>query len=169
MDTGATTIPVNSAVVNGAAKTVTLTLSRAVVYGELVRVSYAKPATGNRVQDAAGNAAENFSDRDVVNDTRDTAAPQLITTGNDRPKITDGIYLVLHFSDASPSLDDSNGPAKEDFTVFVDGVAKTVTEVTMGGMSKAVLLTLSTSVESGQRVTVAYQDNTPGNNGIQDP
>ncbi|MCW8209348.1 hypothetical protein D8B24_20595, partial [Verminephrobacter aporrectodeae subsp. tuberculatae] len=169
VDTGATTIPVNSAVVNGAAKTVTLTLSRAVVYGELVRVSYAKPATGNRVQDAAGNAAENFSDRDVVNDTRDTAAPQLITTGNDRPKITDGIYLVLHFSDASPSLDDSNGPAKEDFTVFVDGVAKTVTEVTMGGMSKAVLLTLSTSVESGQRVTVAYQDNTPGNNGIQDP
>ncbi|MCW8177653.1 SwmB domain-containing protein, partial [Verminephrobacter aporrectodeae] len=170
VDTGATTIPVNSAVVNGAAKTVTLTLSRAVVYGELVRVSYAKPATSNGVQDAAGNAAASFSDRDVVNDTPDTAAPQLITTGDERPTITDGIYLGLHFSDASPSLDDSNGPAKEDFTVLVNGAANTVAAVTTEGMYKIVLLTLSTPVQSGQRVTVSYQDSTPGNdNGIQDP
>ncbi|MCW8200789.1 hypothetical protein D8B23_20940, partial [Verminephrobacter aporrectodeae subsp. tuberculatae] len=170
VDTGATTIPVNSAVVNGAAKTVTLTLSRAVVYGELVRVSYAKPATSNGVQDAAGNAAASFSDRDVVNDTPDTAAPQLITTGDERPTITDGIYLGLHFSDASSSLDDSNGPAKEDFTVLVNGAANTVAAVTTEGMYKIVLLTLSTPVQSGQRVTVSYQDSTPGNdNGIQDP
>ncbi|MCW8209574.1 hypothetical protein D8B24_21805, partial [Verminephrobacter aporrectodeae subsp. tuberculatae] len=44
--TAGTAITVNSAVVNATAKTVTLTLSRAVSSAETVTVSYAKPATG---------------------------------------------------------------------------------------------------------------------------
>ncbi|MCW8209625.1 hypothetical protein D8B24_22085, partial [Verminephrobacter aporrectodeae subsp. tuberculatae] len=56
-----TAITVNSAVVSATDKTVTLTLSRAVVQGEVVSVSYTKPATGAVVQDAAGNDAADFS------------------------------------------------------------------------------------------------------------
>ncbi|MCW8209846.1 hypothetical protein D8B24_23245, partial [Verminephrobacter aporrectodeae subsp. tuberculatae] len=41
-----TAITVSSARVNATAKTVTLTLSRAVAQGEAVSLSYTKPATG---------------------------------------------------------------------------------------------------------------------------
>uniref|UniRef100_UPI0002377745 SwmB domain-containing protein n=1 Tax=Verminephrobacter aporrectodeae TaxID=1110389 RepID=UPI0002377745 len=75
-DTG-TAITVNSAVVNATAKTVTLTLSRAVANGETVTVSYAKPAASNGVQDAAGNAAVDFSNQAVTNDTPDTTPPAI--------------------------------------------------------------------------------------------
>ncbi|MCW8209861.1 hypothetical protein D8B24_23320, partial [Verminephrobacter aporrectodeae subsp. tuberculatae] len=55
-----TAITVSSARVNATAKTVTLTLSRAVAQGEAVSLSYTKPATGAVVQDAAGNDAADF-------------------------------------------------------------------------------------------------------------
>ncbi|WP_010106772.1 Ig-like domain-containing protein, partial [Verminephrobacter aporrectodeae] len=64
-----TAITVSSAVVNGADKTITLTLSRAVTSSETVRVSYTKPESGAVVQDAAGNDAVNFSDQAVTNNT----------------------------------------------------------------------------------------------------
>ncbi|WP_265707681.1 SwmB domain-containing protein, partial [Verminephrobacter aporrectodeae] len=52
--TTGTAITVSGAVVNGADKTVTLTLSRAVTQAETVKVNYTKPASGAVVQDAAG-------------------------------------------------------------------------------------------------------------------
>uniref|UniRef100_UPI001F2EC5DA SwmB domain-containing protein n=1 Tax=Verminephrobacter aporrectodeae TaxID=1110389 RepID=UPI001F2EC5DA len=65
---------VTGAMVNGADRTVTLTLSRTVVRGETVSVSYVKPGISNVVQDAAGNDAVNFSHWAVTNDTPEAAA-----------------------------------------------------------------------------------------------
>ncbi|MCW5219670.1 hypothetical protein D5040_00010 [Verminephrobacter aporrectodeae subsp. tuberculatae] len=67
--TTGTAITVTGAVVNGAAKTITLTLSRAVTSAETVNVSYTQPESGAVVQDAAGNDAVNFSDQAVTNNT----------------------------------------------------------------------------------------------------
>ncbi|MCW5222438.1 hypothetical protein D5041_02150 [Verminephrobacter aporrectodeae subsp. tuberculatae] len=64
-----TAIPVNSAVPNAAAKTVTLTLDRAVASDEVLSVSYAKPESGHGVQDAAGNDATSFRAMSVDNHT----------------------------------------------------------------------------------------------------
>ncbi|MCW8209456.1 hypothetical protein D8B24_21150, partial [Verminephrobacter aporrectodeae subsp. tuberculatae] len=169
---GTPAITVNSAVVNGAAKTVTLTLSRAVAHAETVRVSYTKPATGAVVQDAAGNDAANFSDQAVTNNTpADTTPPQLITTGDTtRPKVT-GDQLVLSFSGTGNlDADPIHKPAGGAFTVLVNGVANAVTTVTVDARAKTVTLTLSTAVSHGQSVTVAYTDPTTGNdtNAIQD-
>ncbi|MCW8199493.1 hypothetical protein D8B23_13945 [Verminephrobacter aporrectodeae subsp. tuberculatae] len=53
-------IGVGIVTVDANTKTVTLTLSRAVNNGELLTVSYVKPADSPGVQDTAGNAAANF-------------------------------------------------------------------------------------------------------------
>ncbi|MCW8200838.1 hypothetical protein D8B23_21200, partial [Verminephrobacter aporrectodeae subsp. tuberculatae] len=98
-----TVITVNSAVVNATAKTVTLTLSRAVTSAETtVTVSYTKPTSGAVVQDAAGNDAADFSAKPVTNSTPaplDSTAPVLITEGVKAPKVN-ASTLVLSFEDA---------------------------------------------------------------------
>ncbi|MCW8183144.1 SwmB domain-containing protein, partial [Verminephrobacter eiseniae] len=62
---GSTPITVDSASVNAANKTITLTLSRPVDNGEQVSVSYTKPTSGNVVQDTAGNDAASFTGQAV--------------------------------------------------------------------------------------------------------
>ncbi|MCW5258681.1 hypothetical protein D5038_20725 [Verminephrobacter aporrectodeae subsp. tuberculatae] len=167
---GNAAISVNSVAVSG--KTVTLTLSRTVATAETVTVSYTKPTGDNVIQDAAGNDAVSFSDQAVTHSTSaaDTAAPQLITTGDSRPKVT-GNQLVLSFSDTGNlDADATHKPASGAFTVLVNGVANAVTNVSVEPQAKTVTLTLSTAVTSGQTVTVAYADPTTGNdaNAIQD-
>ncbi|WP_265257647.1 SwmB domain-containing protein [Verminephrobacter aporrectodeae] len=168
-----TAITVNSAVVSATDKTVTLTLSRAVVQGEVVSLSYTKPATSAVVQDAAGNDAADFSNRAVTNTTPDTTPPQLITTGGGYQAPAISAYtgdVVLRFNDASNLNEDpARKPAAGDFTVLVDGVARTVTDVSVSAIANLITLSLATPVTHGQRVTVAYQDSTPTDtNGIQD-
>ncbi|MCW8206671.1 hypothetical protein D8B24_06320, partial [Verminephrobacter aporrectodeae subsp. tuberculatae] len=170
---GTRAIIVNRAVVNATAKTVTLTLSRTVASAETVTVSYTKPESGAVVQDVAGNDAANFSNRAMSNNTPappDTTPPQLIITGDHRPKVT-GDQLVLHFSDTGNlDADRAHTPASGAFTVLVNGVANAVTHVSVEAGAKTVTLTLSTAVSHGQSVTVAYADPTTGNdaNAIQD-
>ncbi|WP_265665934.1 SwmB domain-containing protein, partial [Verminephrobacter aporrectodeae] len=180
---GAFTVLVNgvaNAVTNVAiesqAKTVTLTLTTAVTNDQTVTVAYADPTTGNdanAIQDTAGNDATSFAATAVTNNTpapADTTAPALIITGDSRPKVT-GDQLVLSFSDTG-NLDADAGhtPAPGAFTVLVNGVANTVTSVTVEPQAKTVTLTLTTAVTSDQTVTVAYADPTTGNdaNAIQD-
>ncbi|MCW8200869.1 hypothetical protein D8B23_21380, partial [Verminephrobacter aporrectodeae subsp. tuberculatae] len=166
---------VTNVTVQAQAKTVTLTLSTAVTPGQTVTVAYADPTTGNdanAIQDAAGNDAASFAATAVVNNTSaaDTAAPQLITTGDSRPQVT-GNQLVLSFSDTGNlDADATHKPANGAFTVLVNGVANAVTNVSVEPQAKTVTLTLSTAVTSDQTVTVAYADPTTGNdaNAIQD-
>uniref|UniRef100_UPI00023765A6 SwmB domain-containing protein n=1 Tax=Verminephrobacter aporrectodeae TaxID=1110389 RepID=UPI00023765A6 len=166
-----TAITVSSAVVNATAKTVTLTLSRAVTSSEVVNVSYTKPTSGAVVQDAAGNDAADLSSQAVTNNTPNPAAPQLITTAADRPQVLNQENVLLQFSHQENPFDTSHGPVKTDFTVLVDGVPNVVTDIVMGDTSAATLLTLilTTPVQHGQKVTVSYRDNTPDDgNGIRD-
>ncbi|MCW8200772.1 hypothetical protein D8B23_20855, partial [Verminephrobacter aporrectodeae subsp. tuberculatae] len=168
-----TAITVSGASVNATAKTVTLTLSRAVAQGEAVSLSYTKPATSAVVQDAAGNDAADFSNRAVTNTTPDTTPPQLITTGGGYQAPAISAYtgdVALRFSDANNLNEDSaRKPAAGDFTVLVDGVARTVTDVSVSALANLITLSLATPVTHGQRVTVAYQDSTPNDtHGIQD-
>ncbi|MCW8177294.1 hypothetical protein D8B25_18540, partial [Verminephrobacter aporrectodeae subsp. tuberculatae] len=169
-----TAITVRSAVVNGADKTITLTLSRAVTNAETVRVSYTQPESGAVVQDAAGNDAVSFSDQPVTNNTpapADTTAPQLITSGETTSPRVNGDQLILSFDDSSDlDADAEHKPANEAFAVLVNGAANAVTNVTVDSQAKTVTLTLTTAVSHGQTVTVAYADPTTDNdaNAIQD-
>ncbi|WP_265684284.1 SwmB domain-containing protein, partial [Verminephrobacter aporrectodeae] len=66
----------NSVAVTG--KTVTLTLSRSVAGGEVLKLSYTRPTTGeNVIQDVAGNDAASFTNQAVSNLVLDATAPVL--------------------------------------------------------------------------------------------
>ncbi len=73
--TGGAANAVTAVLVNAAAKTVTLTLTRAVGFGEAVFVAYTDPTAGddaNAIQDAAGNDAASLT---ATTATNNTAAP----------------------------------------------------------------------------------------------
>ena len=81
--------------------TVTLTLSSAVLATDAgVKVSYAKPTTGtnNRLVDAGGAEAADFTDEPVVTNTLDTTKPELL---RGEIKSTGGmnVELTLYFSE----------------------------------------------------------------------
>ncbi|MCW8167300.1 hypothetical protein D8B21_21095, partial [Verminephrobacter aporrectodeae subsp. tuberculatae] len=150
---------VTNVTVEPQAKTVTLTLTTAVTHDQTVTVAYADPTTGNdanAIQDAAGNDAASFAATAVTNNTpapADTTAPQLIITGDSRPKVT-GDQLVLSFSDTGNlDADPTHKPVSGAFTVMVNGVANAVTNVTVDSQAKTVTLTLTTAVTSDQSVT----------------
>ncbi|WP_010107104.1 SwmB domain-containing protein, partial [Verminephrobacter aporrectodeae] len=69
--------------VDGAAKTVTLTLSTPVVHGQSVTVAYTDPTTyndGNAIQDILGNDVASFAATSVTNNAPappDTTPPVL--------------------------------------------------------------------------------------------
>ena len=69
--------------------------------------------------------------------------------------------LTLTYSEA---LNSSSTPSTGSFTVLADGVARSVTGVTVS--STSVVLTLSSGVTAGQVVTVAYT--VPGSSMIED-
>ncbi|MCW8223241.1 SwmB domain-containing protein, partial [Verminephrobacter eiseniae] len=159
---GSTPITVNSASVNAANKTITLTLSRPVENLEQVSVSYTKPTTGNVVQDAAGNDAANFTGQAVNNETPDTTPPALITTGTSAPKVN-GTQLVLSYTEAN-SLDPATLTGNAGFTVTsVTGTPITVNSASVNAANKTITLTLSRAVENLEPVSVSYTKPTTGN------
>src|SRR6218665_54089 len=159
---GSTPIAVNSASVNAANKTVTLTLSRPVDNGEQVSLSYTKPTSGNVVKDAAGNAAASFTGQAVNNETPDTTPPVLITTGTSVPKVN-GTQLVLSYTEAN-SLDPAALPGNAGFTVTsASGTPITVISAIVNAANKTVTLTLSRAVDNLEQVSVSYTKPTSGN------
>jgi uncharacterized repeat protein (TIGR02059 family) len=75
---GGNPIAVSSVSVNGAANTVTLTLSTPVSYGDAVLVAYTDPSGGNdagAIQDLVGNDTATFGATAVTNNTPDTSPP----------------------------------------------------------------------------------------------
>ncbi|MCW8201027.1 hypothetical protein D8B23_22230, partial [Verminephrobacter aporrectodeae subsp. tuberculatae] len=94
----------------------------------------------------------------------DTTPPQLITTGDHRPKVT-GNQLTLTYTDAS-NLDAVNTAAASAYAVSSAGnAAISVNSVAVSG--KTVTLTLSRTVTSAETVTVSYTKPT-GDNVVQD-
>ena len=94
----------------------------------------------------------------------DTTAPSLLT-GADGATV-DGALLTLTFKSAdgvAEHLDSDSAPAASDFTVTVDGTARTVTGVDVEGAQ--VELTLASAVGHAQTVTAGYA---PGTDALQD-
>ncbi|MCW5219669.1 hypothetical protein D5040_00005, partial [Verminephrobacter aporrectodeae subsp. tuberculatae] len=149
-----TAITVSGAVVSGAAKTITLTLSRAVTSVEVVRVSYTKPATGAVVQDAAGNHAANF---DGMIATHGTPAPADTTPPEFSRAVVTGDQLVLTYTEAG-TLDAAALAGNAGFTVntAAGATAITVTGAVVNATAKTVTLTLSRAVTPTETVTVSY-------------
>ena len=108
-------------------KTVTLTLGAAVLHTDVVTVSYAKPTSGtdNTLEDLAGNAAADFTDRAVDNKTLDTTAPTVTSIARHDPATSptkaDSLTWRVTFSEAVANVDAA------DFAV--SGTAATVTAV----------------------------------------
>ncbi|MCW8171411.1 hypothetical protein D8B22_20470, partial [Verminephrobacter aporrectodeae subsp. tuberculatae] len=154
-------ISVNQVIVSGQTKTVTLMLSRDVAGGEMLQLSYTRPATGgNGIQDAAGNDAASFTDQAVRNLVRDTTAPVLGSA------TVNGLQLVLTYTDVT-NLDIFNSVAASTFALSSAGnLAISVSSVVVEG--KTVTLTLSRYVHGGETVKLSYTKPATGGEGIQD-
>ena len=96
----------------------------------------------------------------VVATFSDTTAP----TFSSAATTTDGSKIILTYNETLSSTTAS----ASDFTIEVDGSAATISGVATSGST--VELTLSSAVQNGQTVTVAYTDLTANNdsNAIQD-
>ena len=133
--------------------TVTLTLAAAVAHGDTVTVSYTAPATGtgNKLQDAAGNEVDSFSDQAVTNETADTTAPSLSSA------TVDGSTLLLTFDEALAAAPNLANNAFEVKATPAGGSQEAVDLSGSPAISGAtVTLTLAAAVAHGDTVTVSY-------------
>ena len=147
-------VNVDSVSISG--RKVTLTLSSAVAYGDVVTLSYAVPGT-DPIQDEAGNDAAALTNESVTNNTPappDTTAPVL------RTATVDASTLVLTYDEAL----DTDVPSASAFTVTANDTDIAVGSVSISG--EKVTLTLSSTVSHGDVVTLSYA--VPGTDPIQD-
>ncbi|MCW8209357.1 hypothetical protein D8B24_20640, partial [Verminephrobacter aporrectodeae subsp. tuberculatae] len=158
VNTATAAITVTGAAMNIYAKTVTLTLSRAVAVAETVTVNYTKPAFGQGVRDVAGNNAANFSNMAVTNNTQVDTTPPVINIA-----VVNGNQLELMYTEAN-SLDGAALAGNAGFTVHsAAGRAITVTGAVVDATTKIVTLTLSRTVAHGETVSVSYVKPGAGN------
>jgi uncharacterized repeat protein (TIGR02059 family) len=133
---------------------VRLTLSSAVVFGDIVTVAYTKPAS-NPLQTATGGVAASISTKSVTNNC---LSPIPVYVGsvieNASPTLLDMTY--------NPALANIV-PAVSAFNVKVNSTDRTVSSVTITGGK--VRLTLISAVISGDIVTVSYT--APASNPLQ--
>ena len=138
-----TSISVGSVTISGTK--VLLALSNPVVYGDIVTVSYTVP-TVNQLQSSTGIQAETMSAQSVTN--------------NVAPLIPGYVSSVIE--NATPSHLEMNYnmslvnivPAASAFKVLINSSSRTVSSVAVSGTK--VVLTLSTPVVYGNKVTVSY-------------
>ncbi|MCW5290265.1 hypothetical protein D5041_14790, partial [Verminephrobacter aporrectodeae subsp. tuberculatae] len=158
-------ISVDNVTVDATGKSITLHLSRDVDNGEVVRVNYTKPTTGNVLQDAAGNDADNLTNQAVTNQSAaDTTAPVLSTA------TVNANTLVLTYTEASSlGLDAINTAPATAFAVSsTSGLAIAVDSTTVDATAKTVTLHLSRAVDHGEVVNVSYTRPAGGNGVLQD-
>lgn len=134
-----------------------LTVNSAYVYGDVISVTYTKPAT-NPIQDAIGNQTNSFGPTGVVNNIAapgDTVVPTIsaAAVANASPTI---VTLT-----ASEPLDPAFVPAASAFTVS----GHTVSAVAISGST--ISLTVSAAFVNGEAArTAAYTQ--PGTNNVRD-
>ena len=154
LDAASVPVPANFYVtVNGAGRAVTdvqinnqiltLTLQSSVVNGQIIKVSYS--AGANPIKSLNGISAANFSNRDVANTPDNTIPRQLNAT-------LSGNLVILTFSEELAAISSS---AYSQFTVYVDGSSRSVTQVSGSG-AIAFITFNGNAVSSGQSVTISY-------------
>ncbi len=134
---------INSVVITGTK--VQLTLSSAVVFGDIVTVAYTKPAV-NPLQASSGGQAANLSASAVTNSVS-PSNPICISSviENATPALLEMTYQ-LTLANIIPSA--------TAFTVTVNSATRSINSVTINGTK--VQLTLASAVIYGDIVTVAY-------------
>ena len=148
--TSAFTVQVNSALrtvsavaINGTK--VQLTLASAIAFGDVVTVSYAKPAVSPLQTTFAGQAASITAQ--AVTNSINPPVPVFVssTIGNTTPSVIEMTY-DLRLANIVP--------ATSAFTILVNSVQRTVSAVAISGTK--VQLTLASAIAFGDVVTVAY-------------
>jgi uncharacterized repeat protein (TIGR02059 family) len=127
-------------------KTVSITLTEPVKYGDVVTFSYTKPAT-NPLQSTAGSIAANITGQEVTNSIVAGAAPVYVSSAvqdgsPDKIEITYDIKLA------------SVIPALTSFTAKVNRQVRAVQSILIA--DNKVVLTLSSSIYQKDTVTVSY-------------
>ena len=143
---------VNSVFISG--NTVQLTIASAVKFGDIVTVSYTKPAN-NPLQTYTGGEASSISANTVTNNCISNIP----------------IYSSSVVENATPSLIEMTYslnltniiPARSAFNVQVNSASRTVNSVSISG--KKVQLTIASAIKFGDIVTVSYTN--PANNPLQ--
>jgi uncharacterized repeat protein (TIGR02059 family) len=143
--------------VNIAGAIVQLTLASPVVFGDIVTITYTKPAS-NPLQTASGGQAANIIAQQVTNNVNAVI-----------PVIP--VYVSSVIQDATPSILEVTYdqtlvnivPAVSAFTVLINSISAVVNAVTVAGTT--VQLTLSIPVIYGDIVTIAYTK--PASNPLQ--
>jgi uncharacterized repeat protein (TIGR02059 family) len=160
------TVAVNAVTVDSANALVTLTLGTAALNDQAVTVAYTDPTSSDdtlAIQDAHGNDALTLAATTVTNLTPDTTPPVFASA------TVNGTSLVMKYTELN-DMDATNIPATTAFAVKVNGVARTVSSLTVNATSHTVTLKLASTVVAGDSVTVAYTDPTSGDDAhaIQD-
>jgi uncharacterized repeat protein (TIGR02059 family) len=134
---------------------VILTLSSPVVYGDVITVSYTKPAT-NPIQTSSGGLAATLSAQTVLNNVNPGTSPIYVSSSieNNSPTI-----LEINYNLSLANI----VPAVSSFTVIVNSLSRSVNTVSISGTK--VLLTLSSQVVYGDVLTISYTK--PATNPIQ--
>ena len=138
--------------------TAILALSSPIKSGDLVTVSYVKPSS-NLLQSTTGLQAPTLSARPVTNNvgiSATLAAPTYMSAALQNPNLVQLTY-DLALANIIPST--------SSFNIKVDSVEVDVNTVEISGSQ--VLLTIGTSVESGDSIILAYT--APSENPIQCP
>ena len=143
---------VNSVAISGTK--VRLTLSSAVVAGDIITVSYTKPSA-NPLQTPSGGQADNITSRPVINNVVSVVP---VYSGSVIENLTPAL-LEMTYSLSLVNII----PANSAFNVQVNSVARTVNSVTISGTK--VRLTLSSTIKFGDIVTVSYTK--PATNALQ--
>ena len=144
---------VNAVTVSGTK--VSLTLSSAVVYGDIVRVSYTRPAT-NFLQSGTGGQVASFSAQSVVNRVNPVSPPVYISSSIENATPS---QLEILFNSTLTNI----VPSASAFSVNVNSITRTVNAVVISYAK--VILTLSSPVVYGDVVKVTY--NKPTVNPLQ--
>jgi len=144
--------PVSSIVISGTK--VQLTLASPVVTGDVITVSYTKPAS-NPVQTTSGGQAATISAQIVTNNVN-TVGPVYVSSAvaNATPTILEMTYGITLASKI---------PVASAFSVLVNSTIRTVNSVAISGTK--VQLTLASAIKYGDIVTVAYSK--PATNPLQ--
>ena len=133
---------------------VSLTLASPVIKGDVVTVSYTKPAT-NPLQTVTGGQAVSISGQLVNNNVN---APIPVYVSSAIQDVTPGILDMTYSLTLAPVV-----PATSSFVVLVNSVARTVNAIAVSGTK--VTLTLASPVFIGDIITVSYTK--PATNPLQ--
>ena len=131
-----------------------LTLASAIKYGDIITLSYTKPAS-NPLQTTAGGQAASISARSVTNNCLGSIPVYTSSVvENSTPSVIDVTYSLILANIV---------PATSSFNIQVNSVARYVTSVTISG--NKIHLTLSSAIKYGDIISLSYTK--PASNPLQ--